>query len=333
MYEVYKTYLGGSGMTRYQRIVENARNDLLSHAQDNPDYHGDTKRNGIDQPFILTRGGEQFTYNMICLPGDDLYAGDIIDAFNEKWIVMEARADATTHKTGVMHQCNHLFRFQNFTSDIVERWGYIDQSGYSSQVTGTNQMQKAEEQFAIYMSYDDETAKIFVDKRIASHVGCDKFGHKILVTFKVTSAAPNTFSYNKGDHLLGIKVIRDVYSETTDNLEEGICDYIAPGSNTSEPPASNLVCYINGASKLLLGRSRTYRAVFLNDVGQPVDDIEAVWDLPPLDGITYTVGSNTVKVSASHEDSLIGSEIILGLSDAQGQYEPTNLIVEVGNIV
>lgn len=333
MYEVYKTYLGGNGMTRYQRIVENARNDLLSHAQDNPDYHGDTKRNGIDQPFILTRGGEQFTYNMICLPGDDLCAGDIIDAFDEKWIVMEARADATTHKTGVMHQCNHLFRFQNFTSDIVERWGYIDQSGYSSQVTGTNQMQKAEEQFAIYMPYDDETAKIFVDKRIASHVGYDKFGRKILVTFKVTSAAPNTFSYNKGDHLLGIKVIRDVYSETTDNLEEGICDYIAPGSNTSEPPASNLVCYINGAPKLLLGRSRTYRAVFLNDVGQPVDDIKAVWDLPPLDGITYTVDGNTVKVSASHEDSLIGSEIILGLSDAQGQYEPTNLIVEVGNIV
>lgn len=333
MYEVYKTYLGGSGVTRYQRIVENARNDLLSHAQDNPDYHGDTKRNGIDQPFILTRGGEQFTYNMICLPGDDLYAGDIIDAFDEKWIVMEARADATTHKTGVMHQCNHLFRFQNFTSDIVERWGYIDQSGYSSQVTGTNQMQKAEEQFAIYMPYDDETAKIFVDKRIASHVGYDKFGRKILVTFKVTSAAPNTFSYNKGDHLLGIKVIRDVYSETTDNLEEGICDYIAPGSNTSEPPASHLVCYINGASNLLLGRSRTYRAVFLNDVGQQVDDIEAVWDLPPLDGITYTVDDNTVKVSASHEDSLIGSEIILGLSDTQGQYEPTNLIVEVGNIV
>ena len=333
MYEVYKTYLGGSGMTRYQRIVENARNDLLSHAQDNPDYHGDTKRNGIDQPFILTRGGEQFTYNMICLPGDDLYAGDIIDAFDEKWIVMEARADATTHKTGVMHQCNHLFRFQNFTSDIVERWGYIDQSGYSSQVTGTNQMQKAEEQFAIYMSYDDKTAKIFVDKRIASHVGYDKFGRKILVTFKVTSAAPNTFSYNKGDHLLGIKVIRDVYSETTDNLEEGICDYIAPGSNTSEPSIPNLACYIDGAPKLLLGRSRTYRAVFLNNAGQPVDDIEAVWNLPPLDGITYMADGNTVKVSASREDSLIGSEIVLGLSDAQGQYEPTHLIVEVGNIV
>lgn len=333
MYEVYKTYLGGSGMTRYQRIVETARNDLLSHAQDNPDYHGDTKRNGIDQPFILTRGGEQFTYNMICLPGDDLYAGDIIDAFDEKWIVMEARADATTHKTGVMHQCNHLFRFQNFTSDIVERWGYIDQSGYSSQVTGTNQMQKAEEQFAIYMPYDDETAKIFVDKRIASHVGYDKFGRKILVTFKVTSAAPNTFSYNKGDHLLGIKVIRDVYSETTDNLEEGICDYIAPGSNTSEPPTPNLACYIDGATKLLLGRSRTYRAVFFNDAGQPVDNIEAVWNLPPLDGITYMADGNTVKVSASREDSLIGSEIVLGLSDAQGQYEPAHLIVEVGNIV
>ena len=234
MYEVYRTYLGGAGTTRYQRVAEQARTDLLVHAQDNPDYHGDTKRNDVQQPFILTRGGDKFTYNMICLPGDELFGGDIIDAFGEKWIVTQARADATTHKTGIMHQCNHLFRFQNFTSDIIERWGWIDQSGYSSTVTGTNQMQKAEEQFAIYLPYDKETAKIFVDKRLASHMGWDQFGQQILVSFKVTSVAPNTFSYNKGDHLLGIKAIRDVYSQTADSLKEQICDYIAPGQTRSK---------------------------------------------------------------------------------------------------
>lgn len=334
MYEVYKEYLGGSGATRYQRIRESARADLLAHAQDNPDYHDDTKRNGVPQPFILTRGGENFTYNMICLPGDEVFCGDIIEAFGEKWIVTVARADDTTHKTGIMHQCNHMFRFQNFTSEIVERWGWIDQSGYSSQVTGTNQMQKAEEQFAVYMPYDEDTAKIFVDKRLASHVGYDQFGRKILVTFRVTSAAPNTFSFSRGDHLLGLKVVRDVYRPTTDNLEEVICDYIADGAAIPEPPAENATCKIDGASKLLLGRSRTYKAVFLDSAGADVSaSVEAVWDLPTIDGITYTVNGNTVKVTAGNLDCLIGVVVTIGLTAADPTFGRALMSVEVGNIV
>lgn len=335
MYEVYKTYLGGAGATRYQRVAEQARADLLTHAQDNPDYHGDTKRNDVEQPFILTRGGDKFTYNMVCMPGDELFGGDIIDAFGEKWIVTQARADATTHKTGIMHQCNHLFRFQNFTSDIIERWGWIDQSGYSSTVTGTNQMQKAEEQFAIYLPYDKETAKIFVDKRLASHVGWDKFGQQILVSFKVTSVAPNTFSYNKRDHLLGIKAIRDVYSPTTDSLEEQICDYIAPGQTVPTPPpptAEKLPCEVRGFSTLLLGRTRTYQAVFYDADGNDVSDsVTADWNYPNINGITYQVDGNQIKVSAAPLDELIGAELTLVVT-AEG-HESARLTVEVGNIV
>ena len=90
---------------------------------------------------------------------------------------MEARADATTHKTGVMRQCNKLFRFQNFSSAFIERWGIIDVSGYSSSFNSNTQMQHSSEQVAIYLPYDDETAQIYVDKRLPSHVGVDKFGN------------------------------------------------------------------------------------------------------------------------------------------------------------
>lgn len=330
MFDTYRTYLGGRGMSRQQRIAEQARADLMAHAQDNPDYHGDTMRNGVVQPFILTRSGEKFCYNVICMPGDELFGGDIIDAFGEKWIVTEARADATTHKTGIMHQCNQLFRFQNFTSEIIERWAWIDQSGYSSAVTGTSQMQKAEEQFAIYLPYDKETAKIYVDKRLASHVAFDQFGEQILSTFKVTSAAPNTFSYNKGDRLLGLKAVRDVYSPTADNLAERICDYISPDGSTPAKP-TGLRCEIKGAGTVLLGRSRTYQAVFYDAKGKDVSaEVTATWSLPEVNGVTYKADGNKVKVSVVALDALIGTELTLGVS-ADG-YDGATMMVEVGNI-
>lgn len=338
MYESYRAYVGARGTTQHEQSISDARDDLNIHGQDNPDYQPDTLRNGVSQPMILTRGGEKFTYNIICMPDDDLYCGDIIDAFGEKWIVMEARADATTHKTGIMHQCNHLFRFQNFSSKIVERWGYIDQSGYSSSVTGTNQMQKAEEQFAMYLPYDEDTAKIFVDKRLASHVGYDQFGNKILVSYKVTSCSPNTFSFNHRDHLLSLKAIRDVYSEATDSLEELICDYVSPSDESTPvvptpPPAQEPYCEICGVPKLLLGRTRTFTGKFFDASGKDVSEsVSAVWSIPMINGVTFKEDGNSIKVSAAVLDTLIGASFEIKLSDTSGAYKEAIQTLEVGNI-
>lgn len=342
MFDVYRTYLGGAGTSRYDRVVASAREDLLRHASDNPDYHPDTKRNDVVQPMILTRSGEDQSYNIICLPGDVVYAGDIIDAFGEKWIVMQARADDTTHMTGVMHQCNNLFRFQNFTSEIVERWAYIKQSGYSSEVTGTNEVQKAEEQFAIYMSFDEGTSKMHTEKRLASHLEYDKYGQRSLNTFKVLSADQNTKSYNKGDHLLFIKAIRDVYSPSRDSLDEMICDYIAPGEiyippevePTPSPEQPELLkCAIIGTPKIMLGRSRTFKPVFYDADGMDVTEtVPAQWTYPDIDGMKFTVTEGSLKISASKADALVGAEFEISLADTAGYYIPTKLMVEVGNI-
>lgn len=357
MFDVYRTYLGGAGKSRYERVMESARADLFNHAEDNPDYQPDTKRNGVVQPMILTRSGEDQSYNIICLPGDAVYAGDIIDAFDEKWIVMQARADATTHMTGVMHQCNNLFRFQNFSSEIVERWGYIKQSGYSSEVTGTNQMQKAEEQFAIYMSFDEGTSMMYTDKRLASHLEYDKYGQRSLSTFKVLAADQNTKFYNNGDHLLFIKAIRDVYSPTKDSLDELICDYIAPEAPVVPPmpepepepvpvptpdptptpiptPEPELLkCEIIGTPKVLLGRSRTFKPAFYDGDGMDVTEtVPEVWTYPDIPGITFSVTEGKLKISASKADELIGAEFEVTLADTAGYYEPAKMMVEVGNI-
>lgn len=335
MHELYRQYLCARGATKYERSISDARDDLVRHAADNPDYHTDTLRNGDLQPFILTRGGEEHTYNVICLPGDELYAGDLISAFGQMWLVMEARSDDTTHRTGIMQQCNKKFRFQNFTSEILEYWGYVDQSGYSSSVTGTNQIQKAEEQFAVYLPYNADTAKIYVDKRLASHTGYDKFGHKMLSTFRVTSCSPVTKSFNSEDHLLSLKVIQDVYSPTQDNLELEICDYIAPSSSPSPLPSPDpkMLCKIVGNSKILLGRSRTYKVVFVDAEGNDDSDRSTpVWDYPSIDGITFALLGKDLKISVQPFDKLIGTEFAIGVQDDLGLYERVSVTVEVGNI-
>ena len=188
-YDAYRDYVLQGAADEWDFEVNSSKRDLLNDMSLSTDFHPDTLRNGSPQPLILTRGGEQHTYNIVCRPGDDLYAGDLIDAFGHKWLVMEARADATTHKTGVMYQCNHLFRFQNFDSRIVEVWSYINQSGYSSQVTGTSQIQKAEEKKAGF-SHND-------------------FGDQLIQEFKIIEVNGVLYVYEDGYYQADDKIIEN----------------------------------------------------------------------------------------------------------------------------
>ena len=335
MFDLYRGYVGASGCDLRSRNIQTSKDDMRRYAEASPDYQPDALRNGMSQPMLFTRGGEQHSYNIICMPDDDLYAGDIIDAFGEKWLVMEARADMTTHKTGVMTQCNQLFRFQNFSSDIVEVWGIIDQSGYSSTVTGTNQMQKSEEQIAIYMPYNQDTQKIFVDKRLASHVAYDQTGELILGTYKITSTSPTTHSFNHGDHLLALKAIRDVYSPSNDNLDLLICDYIAPSNVPSGEPDPNLLpCYIQGTPELKLSRSRRLTPLFFQEDGvTPADAVTAIWECPSVDGVTFELDEGALIIRASDDADLIGTTFEVVLKDDAGVYQPCAVMVEVTNFV
>ena len=332
-YNAYQNYVLQHSESDWDYEVKSARQDLLCDMMLSPDYHSETLRNGEPQPFLLTRGGEKHTYNVICRPCDELFAGDIIDAFGHKWLVMEARADATTHKTGIIQQCNQLFRFQNFTSEIIERYGVVDISGYSSSFNRDTQMQHSSEQVAIYLPYDEETAKIFVDKRLPSHIGFDKFDERILFSFKVTGTDPVSMSCNDGDHLLMIKAERFLYASDKDNLELGICDYIAPSDNTSQPDTSNnIVCEISGGQTLRIGGTRNYKVSFRYGDNTIVDTPQYVWTVDG-NGVSFTEYQDGIKVSVSDDPSLIGSDIIIRVSSPNNVFAASEFRVEVTGIV
>lgn len=326
-YNAYAGYMLQNGLCEREHEINSARLDLLEDMINSLDYHCDTRRNGELQPLLLTRGGEQYTYNVICRPGDELFAGDTIDAFGHKWIVMEARADSTTHKTGVMHQCNKLFRFQNFTPDIIERWGFVDISGYSSSFNSDTQMQHSSEQVAIYLPYDEETAKIYVDKRIPSHVGYDSFGQKMLFSFKITGVNPVSESYNHGDHLLMLKAERYLFAQDKDNLDLEICDYIDPKDSIVIEQGA-VRCEIIGGKTIRTGSARKYQAVFYDKDGTAMDGIAPLWTLEG-DGASLSVLDGVAKVVVEDRNDLIGSDITLTLTADGRDCDPSSVCVEV----
>lgn len=149
---------------------------------------------------------------------------------------------------------------------------------------------------------------------------------------EVKSKIKETLVRNYGEDYA--KAIRDVYSPTADSLEEQICDYIAPGQviPVSPPTAEKLPCEIKGSAKLLLGRTRTYQAIFYDADGNDVSaNVTADWNYPTVSGITCQIDGNCIKVSAAPLDELIGAELILMVT-ADG-YDSAKLTVEVGNIV
>lgn len=330
--KTYYDYITEPPKNGLAKEIEDIRYDLAQDMLSSPDYHSDTKRNGNPQGFILTRGGEQHSYNMICLPGDELYAGDEIDAFGEKWIVMEARADDTTHKTGIMYQCNRCIRFQNFDTTVYERWSYIKASGYSSAFNRDEQILKSADQMAIYMSLDEATEKIFVDKRLPVSVGYDKHGEKILDTIKVTGFLPFAGSFNKNDHLLMLKVERDLYKPGIDNLELEICDYITDDNEKHEDSEIGS-CDITGSVRLRIGKSQAYTPTFYSADGVVVEDITPVWSIDSEDGVSMSVDGINAIVSANNDKKLIGGVFTITLADEEGKYGKSEFEGEVISLV
>lgn len=329
---IYCTYTKEPFHEMRRAEVAATREELMDDLTESPDYQADALRNGNPQPMVFTRGGEDHGYNVICLPGDELYAGDIIDAFGEKWIVMRARADTTTHRVGVMYQCNKLLRFQNFDGTIHERWSYIDVSGYSSAFNNSTSMQSSGEQMVIYLPMDEETAKIYVDKRFALNTGIDRFGRRMLSVLRVTGANPVAESFNKGDHILMLKVERDLYNEESDNVDLEICDYIREGGSTQKPDETKLPCSIEGRTTLRLGKSGKYKAVF-TQADETVAAPKACWTVTAEPGIEWVQAGNDLILSAPKDEALIGGSIILELTDEDGRYDAARFEVEVVSLV
>ena len=230
----YEDFLAiqGTGSPR-DRHAQGAARRLRTEMETSVNYVGPrckekAYRNGQEQGFTVTQSDAQYKYAISALPGEDLFVGDIIECYNEHWIVVESRDANPICRTGLMWQCNLLLRFQNWNNTVHERYCVLDSGVYSTTLTGTAHIRTTDKRFKAYLQLDEETENLFIDKRIASGLMPNASGDKVLTCYRITGRDEESRSYGNGAHLLVLNLRSDEYVPGTDNPEERICDWREP---------------------------------------------------------------------------------------------------------
>lgn len=345
-WDLYKTKLNISGANARERTITRAKEDFLNKAKDNPSYEK-VMIEGVEHEVLITRDQTSYKCDIIMYPDDKFFAGDTFECFGEHWIVYETRVINTIQMGATAWLCNHKFKWQNFNSEIIERWGVLDSGVYSTTSTGDEQVKVKDKQFKIYLPHDKDTEKIYIDKRISVGTMYDKFQNKILDVYAITGYDAVSESYGDGGHLLVLNIRSDEYSSEIDNLDLGICDYINP-ENQNDESTVLLNCRIDGRDYIRCGTSRIYSPIFFDQSGKVVDNemwpslnISPVWqasytgefsDSSVNDIIAEDLDNGSILVSISDNESLIDTSLTLTLSDEIGIYEPCNMLINIVSI-
>lgn len=326
LWELYEDKLNAYGKTQKDRQLEQAKEDFLRDAINNPS-HFKVKRNGVEEDFLITRSDKTERFKITAFPGNDLNIGDYIEVWGETFLVYETRVQDTLNRTGVIWLCNHLFRWQNFTSDIIERWGILDSGVYSTTIRGETDVRYTNKQFKLLLPLDEDTKKLYIDKRLATDVMYNKNGKEILNVYQITGYDGTSENFGEGSHILYLNLRSDEFNDDIDNLSEKICNYISPtdGSTTEK-----LNCSIDGSATIRLGTKRKYSAVFYDTDGNIVEDIIPVWTTSELpEGITLSEKDSKAVFTVVDNVSLLGTIVKLKLTDGEGKYEPAETEIEI----
>ena len=330
--------------------------------QQSPAYQEDAEVNGELQPIVATRKDTN-KCDVTVIPGDRLYIGDLVKVFNEYWICVEMYVDEFGMYYGELWMCNHIFCYQDFELNTIRKYAILDDGSYSS---GNDKAIKVtDNSFNCYVSLDEESRALFIDKRLGISVIYDKNGKEVLEVGKIMWIDVKSRNFGEGSHLMVFGINEDSYNPDADNIEELICDYkekpidseepvepttppdetgdgneggedVGGGNGDKEPTnpedAIKGTLTIEGRKTIKAGSGRTYTLVAINkESGETIeapDDVE--WSIE-FDGrgISITQSGATCKVSVQEEDELIGSIFTLKCVSSSGKYVEAKINVEV----
>ncbi len=328
MWDDYESRLTANGDTERDRIITIAKESFSSQIVDNPAYRESSKRNGTTQSLVIQAQSTPYKAGVFAMPGDSLFSGDLLENESERWLVVETNTTNPIQTTGTAWLCNQLFKFQNGTTTIVEKYGVFDDGSYSHDAD--KQIVTQKDGYTVYLPNDDDTKKLFVDKRLAIDASYNKDGEQQLFCVKINTIDSVSKNYGSGSHLLLVDVESSDYSSTSDSIENMVCDYISTNSGGST--GELLPCSITTArSSIRTGTSYTYAVTFYEADGVTVDDsVVALWSVnPTITGVTLTPNGNSIKISVANNDDLVGSTFVLSVTDSNGLYNTVTYNVEV----
>lgn len=303
-------------------------------------YQSEAIVNGVKQPIVATRTSTN-KCNVIVAPGDKIYIGDIVEVFNEHWLCVGMYIDEFDMCYCELWMCNHLFVYQDFNLNKIQKHGILDDGSYSN--GSDSAIKVTENKFNCYVSLDDESKSLFIDKRLSVSVIYDKNGNKILEVGKIKWIDVKSKNFGVGSHLMVFGINEDPYNPSTDNIDEMICDYKEQdsddkngiqevGTYVSESLNLNGKLEIVGKNSIKSGSVRTYTVFAIDENGTNVniqqDDVQ--WKLnESVSGISIFPDGLTCKIKVKEDDNLVGESFELTCSCVSGDYEDSKIIVEV----
>ena len=297
------------------------------------EYEPDAKVNGVSRRIIANKAKGTHRCTIQSYPGETFHAGDLVECYGSTWIIIEVNANKDIYTTGTMLRCNHLFRFQNGTSEIVERWGVLDTGVYSTTVKETETQTLLNKQYKIYLPLDEATERLYIGKRIATGVMKDEQYRDVLTVYRLTEF--DSVSENYGDDaLLVMKCISDQYNQNTDNFALRICDYIDSSVAPPAPAPSALNAAIEYSGEAIVrigGTGKTFRAFYTDESGNAAEGAVSTWKLEaghPEGMSLVDNGDGTCRLIAE-ADVMDASLMLLVLHGQLGEAEATcSLVVE-----
>ena len=321
-----KLLSNGSAVSRREVVINDSVNAFVSGMVDDPAYQEDATVDGEKTPIIASRKSTT-ACAIKAPPSTDLHIGDMVECFNEHWIVVELYIDKVGIINGEMWLCNNILRFQNRSTAVISRHCVVDDGTYSKKSSDPDAFVMSNT-YKIYITIDEATKKLFVDKRLAFGQIYSADGEEILEVYKIIGIDVKSRNFGEGSHLMVLTVQRDVYDAQVDSLSENICDIFVDNGDSTNPKTTGS-CVIVGRDTARLGSSRKYTAAFTDANGEVVTTVNPVWTVTAPDGVTHNASNTECAIAIPLDEKYVGEIITITVSDAEGVFGTYDKKVQV----
>ena len=327
----YDRFMKIYGDTLVETTVNQAKETFLLEAVENPGYRPNCTRNGKPQRFLVERTDVPYKAKFVTFPDEEIYPGDVVECDGYIFIIIEPpRFLDRINWAAVGRLSNMTLHWQDFAGNICTSPVCLDAGVYSTTMNGTDTVQAPDKQFKLYLPFNEETATLHLEQRIAVDTRYDKFGNVILECYRITGMSRVARTYGAEGHLLVCELRSSTYSPEHDNVELMICDYRSPKEEL--PVVTELPCEISGRAKISIGKSQKYTAKFYAQDMSPVDDVTAAWDLSALPSSVSALcvcTDNVLTLKVPKDEDLIGETLIIGVSAQDSESYAATMEIEV----
>ena len=236
--------------------------------------------------------------------------GSIIELETSKWILINKPKSNKIYKIAKIYECNNEFKWQDKNLNMHSSPVLIldKTSVYSDGLNVSKFITLTDDQILITIPNTPHTKQLKIDKRIM-------FNNDIDNVYKITKIQDLVH-----EGLIYITMSRGEYNSANDNVELGICDYVAV-TPPQEPIPIGYSIVVNGDNTINRSGSKTYTAKVYAD-GEEVFDKTVVWSLSNSNGsITSSaglsciikglvIGNVVLKAELSDDTSVFGEKTI-----------------------